>query len=212
MPNPTMATTEALVQTLNRFGVKNAGFKQAKMAATISRTNPMYEERNKPDKVQLVPLWIAALGFLICNGRPSNVNLPAVIFRNPNSASINSELPLPISPPNARTSPLRRENETSPTMSFASRIVSPGVRCGRVNWTNSRPTITATTCCSVVSVRFMVWTCRPSRKTVIRSETEKTSVNRCETHMTATPPAESDFTISRSELLRARPRRPSAHP
>ena len=54
MPNPTMATTEALVQTLSRlFGVKNAGFKQAKMAATISRTNPMYEERNKPDKVQL---------------------------------------------------------------------------------------------------------------------------------------------------------------
>ena len=133
-----------------------------------------------------MPLRIASRGLPIATGRPSSRIDPASAGAMPNSASATSVRPAPMSPDMPRISPRRSAKDTSRKAPVRHRpstasTVGPSGWGERLNSESSgRPTIAWTRRAGVKASVGSVQTWRPSRSTVMRSQSANTSSRRCE--------------------------------
>ena len=144
-----------------------------------------------------MPAAIAALGEAGGSLRPCTSTEPASARSMPKIARATSERPAPTRPASATISPALTSNETSvktPSRVRRStlRTVAPtsATSFGK-SASRSRPTIEWISRCCVVSAIASVVTWRPSRITVTRWQSAKTSSSRCEMKSTAAPCARS---------------------
>ena len=172
----------------------------------MSMTSPCWRRSSGTNPT---PAAIAPVGEPRRSRCPRSVTAPASYRSMPKIARATSLRPDPTSPARATISPARTVKEMSVnTPSRVSRSTvssgSPGATCspgGRS--ASSRPTMARTRSPATRPASSRLSTCLPSRITVTRWHSAKTSSSRCEMNRTAVPAARSVRTTSKSRSTSA---------